>query len=228
MKTSCKNCTFAIWDDKTQIGCEFNRLDKFKELDLVEELQEESYRYYLINRVCNACTKGKHSVEEVREYIRPSVDYILVHSSSDAQLDKRIDEIRELNYKPEVLYIVIGPDQNAKEIYIKYCDVGTKLLVTSCLHELDDESMACIGMSKSKSRYCTTFSSNKEIPKNLIEVIDNIINDELEQFICIRSNDFHGATIAGNINKVYKNSVKITDRIAEIEKARPDLVRQWK
>lgn len=50
IKTSCKNCAFAVYSDKTQISCEFDRISKFK--DDVIEAYDNDCEFYLIDRLC--------------------------------------------------------------------------------------------------------------------------------------------------------------------------------
>ena len=51
IKTSCKNCAFAIYEGKTQISCLHQRIEKFGN-DVVEAYDEDS-EFYVINRFCN-------------------------------------------------------------------------------------------------------------------------------------------------------------------------------
>lgn len=231
-KLSCEKCAFAQWDDDTQVGCSFhNRLETFKDMNLAHKVHKLGKEFYEIDRFCNAYCVEDADKESVDDRIIPTIDYIVVHNSATKKelLDMRVNEIRSLKLKPQTLYIIVQADQGAKEIYERYADIGCKLLVISSLENLAGESAACIGMAKSKSRYCSTFSSAEQIPYNLIETLNDLINHQLVQVLCIKpENGFHGATIAGNINKVYKNNIPITDRINEVLSVRPDLVQQWK
>jgi len=55
--TSCKNCVFAIYDGKTQTGCEFDRINKFKATgtDIIEAYDDEKEFYVIDGRRCLAC-----------------------------------------------------------------------------------------------------------------------------------------------------------------------------
>lgn len=52
IKTSCKNCTFAIYQDKAQVGCLANRIEKFDPSTVIEAYDDEN-EFYVINRFCN-------------------------------------------------------------------------------------------------------------------------------------------------------------------------------
>ena len=49
--TPCKNCVFAEYDNKTQIGCHLDYIDRFKQsnIDIIEAWDEEK-EFYIINK----------------------------------------------------------------------------------------------------------------------------------------------------------------------------------
>lgn len=51
--TSCKDCKWATWTDKTQVGCAFGLIDKFNEAGIkVLEAYDQEKEFYVINRIC--------------------------------------------------------------------------------------------------------------------------------------------------------------------------------
>jgi hypothetical protein len=50
---SCKDCCFAIYQDKTQIGCEFDRVSKYKNIDKLIEAYDFEKEFYVIDGFCN-------------------------------------------------------------------------------------------------------------------------------------------------------------------------------
>lgn len=51
VRTSCKNCSFSIYDGNTQIGCLHDRIDAFGKS--VVEAYDDDKQFYLIDRFCN-------------------------------------------------------------------------------------------------------------------------------------------------------------------------------
>ena len=56
VKTSCEKCIFAVRTGGVQTGCEFDRLEKFKERNIAELIDES---YYEIGAFCNTCRDGE-------------------------------------------------------------------------------------------------------------------------------------------------------------------------
>ena len=47
--TPCKDCVFAIYDDKTQINCSQDCIDKYKKLDVpIVEVYDDDKEFYVI------------------------------------------------------------------------------------------------------------------------------------------------------------------------------------
>ena len=50
--TPCKDCTFAIYEGKTQNGCHLNLLEKYKNKNLeILEAYDEQKEFYIINQL---------------------------------------------------------------------------------------------------------------------------------------------------------------------------------
>ncbi len=50
-QTSCKECVFAIYNDKTQVDCAADRISKFK--DYVISAYDDEKEFFVIDRICN-------------------------------------------------------------------------------------------------------------------------------------------------------------------------------
>jgi len=54
--THCRDCAFAVFANNKQIGCQYDRIEKFKNLGMeVKEVTENDLTYYSINTFCNHC-----------------------------------------------------------------------------------------------------------------------------------------------------------------------------
>lgn len=54
--THCRNCAFAKFNDNKQVGCQFNRIEKFKNIGYnVDLIENDGIQYNTINTKCNAC-----------------------------------------------------------------------------------------------------------------------------------------------------------------------------
>ena len=61
MNTSCKNCVFAEWENNTQVYCQLNRIEKFRNQGIVvdEAYDEDNREFYVIKSVCLANRTNK-------------------------------------------------------------------------------------------------------------------------------------------------------------------------
>ncbi len=53
LTTSCKDCLWAVYNDKTQVGCEFNKIEQYKLAGKqVIEAYDDDKEFFAINGVC--------------------------------------------------------------------------------------------------------------------------------------------------------------------------------
>ena len=79
IKTSCKNCAFAVYEEDTQIDCAFGRIEKFK--DSVTEAFDNDKEFFIIDRLCTYFRDKKwgyndNSMDKVEEESAISFDII--------------------------------------------------------------------------------------------------------------------------------------------------------
>ena len=51
-ETSCKDCKFAIYEGKTQTGCEAGRAEIYMEKGMALEAYDKDKEFYVINTLC--------------------------------------------------------------------------------------------------------------------------------------------------------------------------------
>ena len=53
IRTVCRDCIFAIYDEKTQTGCKFGRLQQYKKWGVpIEEVTEGKLKFKAIEALC--------------------------------------------------------------------------------------------------------------------------------------------------------------------------------
>lgn len=236
MKTFCRKCCFAEWDGDKQVGCRFNnRLDIFKQRKEAELIEKDDKTFYQINRFCNACIIEDTPIEDVENFIRPKIDYIIVlgENETEEQLFSRVSEVICSDILPENLYIVVNNDIPVKDLYIKYFnivkDYDIKIIVTCPMVDFDDGTCFNMTANKCKGQYIAIFQCSHPIPCNLIDIVDNLINYKMEKLLVIKPiTEFHGTVISKQMIKLYKTDLNINVMIEDIENNNPELVQQWK
>lgn len=120
ISTICKNCLFAIYDGKTQIGCNFNRtetIDKHPSYDLIEAEDEDKEFYILNNHICpyQRTDNWKHAndtdiISRVKEEVHMPWAAILFYRHNGIEhVEERIKELKSQSILPKVVTLVIDP-----------------------------------------------------------------------------------------------------------------------
>lgn len=110
VSSSCDNCSFAIRNNKKQIGCKAGRLEKFFELNVVQTKMpwDDSYK---INRFCNMFRTGNEEVEEVKKQIALTFG-IVIYDDSEEFLNSAIKCCKAINYDKSKFKIIVVSKNN--------------------------------------------------------------------------------------------------------------------
>jgi len=120
ISTACKNCLFATYNNKTQIGCQLGRVEKVKNhsiYELIEVEDDEKEFYILNNHVCPyqrtntwIHTKDHDKISKVKEEVYMPWAAILFYRHNDIEsVEQRIKELKSQKVQPKVVTLVIDP-----------------------------------------------------------------------------------------------------------------------
>lgn len=207
VKTSCKDCTFAIYEGDTQTDCEADRITTFKQQGCVEEVYDDEKEFYTISRLCNLSTHSEITLEEAQESTALSFDLFI--ECSDIKVGQDLEILaKKIDYYEDKLRVYIVHDFNTvnkeQRITMFHLHNAIKAEILSyynyefTLHEK-------IFHSK-KSYHCLVDVNN--IPDDFLHQMNNLINKDLEKAI---TSDICGVTFVSNLAyKIYStNSQKI-------------------
>lgn len=148
MNTHCKNCSFAIYEGKTQTGCEFDRLNKLpKSAKLVEAYDDESEFFVIENFMCNTArpkNKWAHADKENRKELvlkEIEIDYEVIITDPELAVEAT-DNLSKQALQPDYVTILIDNDKTkAGEILadLRKRALPFKWKVTNCLEGIDPE-----------------------------------------------------------------------------------------
>jgi len=219
ISTICKNCLFAIYDSKTQIGCVFNRtetIDNHPSYDLIEAEDEDKEFYILNNHICpyQRTPDWQHSknddiVKKVKEEVYMPWAAILFyrHNGVDA-VEERIKEIKSQKIPPKVVTLVIDPqdiDPNDFRSLHQMMDDNFNLwyLQRVLQEDFPDRFTADICFDKMKKHrfmFYTYFESTKTIDLDYYDKIHKFVIDDLNFYGIIKNyndkHDIHHMTIS--------------------------------
>lgn len=156
MKTTCEHCIFAEKDNLVQIGCELGYLDKFKNLNLVEKVDNH---YEIGQGVCPGCRNiywlEKHKKEEI--YQELNLQYSAIILVEDDNFEDQIDVFYNLDVKPKEIIVslissdIIKSQELLPKLSQKYPLI--RFIVTNFLSEHSDKQRVKSAVSKIRTPY---------------------------------------------------------------------------
>jgi len=246
--TSCKPCIFAQWEEGVQKDdCDLGRLVKYKQQNKATPHPDG---YFIIQTVCNACrgevwanhNLGRDLVTKVEEEIRLKLAFVLYSIDEDREkvLRKLPDKVRECvrqkQIKPEQIVVVI------RNFAIEYNEIFS-ILKEECgdiefklikIIDLSANFERCIDMAVQKcySRYYATFDLCSNIPANLIQTLNNIINVDLKPLSMVMPNyGTSGLIIQTSLHRIFGGNKEqpIYTKIIEASKIqqKEDYIYTW-
>lgn len=181
IKTSCKECYFAIYDNNIQTGCEFNRLDKFK-----KTLEKDDKSYYVLERFCNRCisNKSKFKTDDPRNEVeiktRAKVGLFFNIQSTDEKYLKKVCELlNPLYFSPAVTYFMNGTGvhhSRFKDVIENNFKLNYK--ITTYNSEVDYAEILFPLLIKERLDFFIS-TDNQYIPHNIISNLDYAFNEDL-------------------------------------------------
>jgi hypothetical protein len=194
--TSCKDCKFSIYDGKTQVGCEFNLINKYINAGInVVEAYDEEKEFYVINRICvySRHKSHAHSKEDVikSSKIRYQIIYILSDTNIDdfllclnSLLNQDIKPIHITVVKP--YHIDIQPFKITKLLARSGIQWRYQECVDSDFKEYDLID-SCI--DQVSYPYYIIIRNNEPLHNDLSKQLDDLVNDKFKVFSNIKLDD---------------------------------------
>lgn len=207
LRTSCKDCFYAKYDDleKTQIGCYFNKIEKLKKIgvQVVEAYDEQKEFYVLESHACmsfrtkSSMIAANQNIEEsmidTRKQMSPRIAVVI--NVSDDNLENLTKTIKSISEQEmpfcEVIFCI---SSNIKPSEIISIINNLKCTFKWSIKQITDEywigsRSVNVAVQKSKSTYFSLFNSGFIIPKEYVKQIDVAICDNLERFVILEPID---------------------------------------
>ena len=249
MISSCKGCFFAQKIGITQIGCELNKLEVFKNAGaIVKEAEDESEEFYIIDRFCQCYRDSQwgDSVDDPKQQILLEtsipVNFIVLHlvESTMEDLEKTLTDIASQSNKPaSVIVVVQDPEikdgfdvRHKTHEYLDRVDVSF-YIVTMIESKREELAMIDEAFMKCTNGYYSVFRSGSSIPHNFILKLNEAVNFNLEAISMIKpKDDLNGLTIQCVVHKFLRGSnskMSIREKIEMFAKDtdRESFVKSW-
>lgn len=210
--TSCKNCVFAKYNDITQIDCELNYIQKYKDkqIEILEVYDIEKEFYVINNKKCLGYRENK---------------WFEQYNLQDSSIDKKIEKFKESNYINYLLLIDLKnfdlSDLNelgkviqqvsikpTKIIFVRYqaCKIFTYEIIKQFFEQTQinckwriqtmvDNSLEnkhilhnVVNLNKGY-RFILSINNKTNDIESLINNANKIVYEDLESFIAIKNKD---------------------------------------
>lgn len=205
--TSCRDCIFAVYDDSEsppmQVGCEFDRIEKFEENGAEIVGQNDGEKQYLLiyGRKCKTQrgpkwgathSKGKWK-EIVKEQIQLKVDIVIkVNINNDIDdIVRSIEGVNSQELKPNSLYISVSPNSQLHPV-----DIVNKVKETCRVSWKVERNDINKVPKYLKGTHYAIFNAGYEIPVDFTYKLNKVINEDLEMFVALRPDNYgNGQTL---------------------------------
>lgn len=239
IKTTCKDCIFAIWRDKQQIGCRFNRLDKFS-TEFIDD-------HYEIDGICNYCRNKQWAdqvktsiIEQLEKETNIKIDIVVINSQTDkpsieAQLKNLIDSIRKNKIVPlSIIFSSIVPLDYKWYIATieKYIGVGIKYHIVNPFETNTPWDVLDLCIARAKAHFIFSCYLNTQLDvSNVIDLLNQEYNDNCGRFIAIDSmNEIDGFVVQRSLAKLLAGSANgcLRDKILTLNsQQKANMVLNW-
>ncbi len=200
--TSCKDCKFAQYDGNTQIGCEFDLLDKYRNADIeVMDCYDEGEKEF--NVVKRICLFSRHkSSSQTREDVLHSVKvkYQVICILPDNNYERFsfcLAMLLAQKIQPQHITIIRPASLDVKPF--KYTKLLAKTNIKWRYEDCVDNDYtegdlidSCI--DQISHPYYIVIRNNTCLPTNFSERLDDLVNNKFQKFSFIKGNNIDVVT----------------------------------
>lgn len=201
-QTSCKDCVFALYKANTQVGCTFDRVEKFKKIGVeVLDCYDDQKEFFVISSVCTLHKHKKspwaksHPGRERRRLARQEIEAritVVLVLDQEHDLDSlklSLDSLKAQDLPPARVIVSLNRDGVQAEEVLPHL-LPDWVVQTIQERQKDGSRISrgrCIDLAvaDNASTYYTVFRPGTVIPRLFLREIDRYINDELGKFVLL-------------------------------------------
>lgn len=251
---SCKGCVFANKVGITQVGCDIDKLETFRDSGIkVVEGYDDSEEFFIIERLCQFYrdkdwaedAKNENLKAKVNKEAAISCGFIILHEHGKSldSVRSTFKDIQAQKLVPKYVTLVVSTKEenpfNIRHVcheHFDYPNIKRSIpfnVVTMLDEEATNLEMVDEAFERSLNGYYIVFRSGEKIPSDLTAKLNDSINKKLDQVSMIRPRDggINGLTIQCVVHKFLmgNRSVSIEKKIeifAE-ETNRTSFIKDW-
>lgn len=205
-RTSCKDCILAIYSDKTQTGCQANRIEKYKaqSKDLVFEAYDEEKEFFVINRLCNfyrdkSWNNGQASISKINNECKVTFEVLIDCKDFDkediAQFRSLYNDMTDYGEKKISTILFVNHKSKVRSIFDNRSVIGSPQTVIY----FDELNLHTHVIQARQSYHILINKTNIHTSDDIFNVVNNKINMDLNRIIAFEYNN-----IIGISNLAYK------------------------
>ena len=225
-QTACKNCVFAVYDHKTQIGCQLGRVEKYIERDEVIEAFDDDAEFYVIQGICNTVREmewnnGVANIEKVMKEARPKFDvYMDADNISEGYVEELIQFYNDtLDMDFDITWTMMA-DASLKKDQRTLVATALRGMNARVVEGVDLNYTTSEEILKSRRSFSLMIDYVSVLDPNIFNRIDVLLNEELRKFVYYTLNDTH---VISNLSfHIYKKNLDSMDFIAIATSIRDD------
>lgn len=225
-ETACKNCLFAVYDHKTQTGCQLGRVEKHIAEDNVMEVYDDDAEFYVIKGICNTVRQsewnnGVANIDKVLSEARPKFDvYIDADNMSEGYAEEVMqfyDDVKDTDFT--INWTVVAE----AKLHGEPRTLVAKILrhTNATVVESTDVSYAISEtILKSRRAFSLCIDYLSVLDPNVFNRVDVLLNEDLRKFVYYTLNDTH---IFSNLSfHIYHSNMNSMDFVDILENIRTD------
>ena len=248
IQTSCKDCIFAEYNNNTQTGCKFNRIEQFKNNGTkIVEAYDDDKEFFVIDRFCNYCrndqwmkdnVNGQTAEQVVKNEAKIQVDVLVyIHAGNYIQsIQQTIDSLNQQFMLPKSITLVNNNStiKNHDLVLLMRNQTNQYSWRVEQIVEENCKKLRAIDLSvkKCKGTYYIVIDAGSILRENFIYQINQMINEQLLKISLIIGNGHSPSVTQTRLHKILagnKGSKTVIEKIKELaeEQNLEHMIKDW-
>jgi len=195
IKTNCKECAFAIYNNNTQVSCEFDRIVKFGEKAI--PAYDDDKEFYVIDTLCcyyRDKAKGYTADDKHKAVAQSSISFDLIvdcNNLSEQNRESVLEFLAKYLYFPSKTKILLIHQYDRKEAvkeHVEYVARSCGAQINISVYQDVDEFLNDY-ILKTKNLCHMIVKDASKISKDILLKINSFVNDDLGKFLVVSHGD---------------------------------------
>lgn len=192
-ETSCKDCKFAIYEGKTQTGCEAGRAEVYMEKGMGFEAYDKDKEFYVVNTFCSYKIDKKYdlSLEDIKKIRKKTFGIAVYLEEESGDIEQTIKSICDIDYDHKSIYVCISHSYkmlrpeftNKVKKYMRMIEDAGFYSIKVVVYGNEKQRDYNTFKEVARQNYVTRLYAGDTIGKDTYKNIDEAINQDLERYV---------------------------------------------